>query len=214
MSEFKRMSSNLTEDNSSSLHTLDLAITQNNQVSEYLAKVSKGQRISIQSVLGSQFFIRLAEKSRSVFWIRSADYKIQLYVSPAYEEIWGRPCNYAIDYPEKWADDLHPEDRKKLEDQLELRNSSASLETRYDEQYRIIRPDGTVRWIKDSSFPVYDDDGNCIGFAGIAEDITQEKKYQESLIEAKKRAEAASETKSEFLAAVNHELRTPLTQVC
>ncbi len=169
---------------------------------------------SLNTVLNSQYFIRLAEKSCNVFWIRSADYSIQLYVSPAYETIWGRSRQYLYKHPESWDSYIHPEDCQRMALKVGERSEELVMhETIYNEHYRIIRPDGEIRFIKDTSFPIFDDEDNCIGFAGIAEDVTREQAYEQSLIEAKERAESANRAKSEFLAMISHELRIPLSGI-
>lgn len=159
------------------------------------------------------FVFRLAEKSCSVFWIRSTDYNQQIYVSPAYETIWGRSCQSLYDHPEKFNDFLFPDDRERLNIAIAARKPEVHPQTIYQESYRIIRPDGEIRWIKDTSYPIYNRQGEHIGFAGIAEDVTKEKQREIALMEAKERAEAANQAKANFLATVSHELRTPLNGV-
>lgn len=75
----------------------------------------------------------------------------------------------------------------------------------------LIRPDGTQIVMLVSKVPLRDKYGDCIGVLGISTEITERKKMENDLLEAKNRAEAANKAKSEFFAAINHELRTPLT---
>lgn len=166
-----------------------------------------------EEVLSSELFTLIAQKSRSVFWIRGTDYKKQIYVSPAYEKIWGRSCESLYAHPEEWSNFLHPDDRERMKSEFQERNIHTALTSSFDEVFRIIRPNGEIRWVKDNAFPIHDKEGNHIGFAGISEDITEEKLYEQSLIEAKDKAEVANIAKSEFLATISHELRIPLTGI-
>lgn len=163
----------------------------------------------------SQFLPKLAERmEKSVFWVRDASLREQLYISSGYEKIWGRSAEDLYKNPSAWGETVLPEDRKHrtVADMLNLLEKYGK-ETRYEDLYRIKRPDDTIRWIKDTSFPIYDENGTCIGFAGIAEDLTKEKQYEQELRAAKERAEIANEAKSEFILNMSHDLRTPLNGI-
>ena len=127
---------------------------------------------------GEQRLLQLAEHICEVLWV--VDFKIQrvLYVSPAYERIWGRPCESLYQDMRSFIDAIHPEDRQPFLDGYEdqVRNPR-SRETKY----RVIRPDGSIRWIQDRSFPVLDAAGEVHRFVGIAEDITKRKRAEERL---------------------------------
>ena len=83
----------------------------------------------------------------------------------------------------------------------------------YDEEYRVIRPDGTVRWVRDRGFVIKAPDGVIGRLVGIASDTTERKQAEEELRDAKEVAELATRAKDHFLAVLSHELRTPLTPV-
>ncbi|MEJ6487274.1 PAS domain S-box protein [Nostoc punctiforme UO1] len=93
-------------------------------------------------------FRTFAENTHAVIWIASPDSFRTLYVSPAYEKVWGRSCQSLLEQPESWIDNVHPDDReliaKAVKQQLSGERASA--------EYRISRPDGSVRWIWDRSF--------------------------------------------------------------
>ncbi|MGF2035805.1 MAG: PAS domain S-box protein [Nostoc sp. CmiVER01] len=134
-------------------------------------------------------FRTIAENVHAVIWIASADSFRTLYVSPAYEKIWGRSCQYLLEHPESWIETVHPDDRERTSKaaKQQLSGESASIE------YRILRPDGSVRWIWDRSFTVYNDQGKVQYYGGIAEDITERKLAEESLQESEARLSLALE---------------------
>jgi PAS domain S-box-containing protein len=115
-------------------------------------------------------FKELAEAIREVFWVTSADTSVIHYVSPAYEEIWGRSCASIYENPMSFVDGIHPEDRPRVLKTLEQKKSEA-----FEHEYRVVRPDGTVRWIYDRGFPIRDHSGHVTRVVGIAEDITSRK---------------------------------------
>jgi PAS domain S-box-containing protein len=163
----------------------------------------------------SRFFKFFAEKIQSVFWVRDTKMNRQLYLSPAYEKIWGRPREHLYQDPDSWIDTLVPEDRDgpHAAETLVKESEKNESDTHAEKRYRIKRPDGEIRWIKDTSFPIYDDKKEFLGFAGIAEDITKYVLHDQELQEAKERAETANQAKANFLAMMSHELRTPLNAV-
>ena len=127
-------------------------------------------------------FRQLAENIHEVFWITDlAEHRI-IYVSPAYEVIWGRTCASLYEAPETWLHSIRPEDRERVEQA----NSRKLAEGGYDEEYRIIRPDGTERWIRDRAFPVRAANGSVVRCVGVAEDITESKKLQEQFFRAQR----------------------------
>jgi len=117
-------------------------------------------------------FRMLAENITDVLWITSSDLNQMHYVSPAYEQIWGRKAKDLYLHPHEWFDTILLEDRTHVFEvfaKLMKDESSVSVE------YRIARPDGTVRWIHDRGFQVRDARGALIRLSGIASDITDRK---------------------------------------
>jgi PAS domain S-box-containing protein len=122
-------------------------------------------------------FRQLAESVKEVFWICSVDGREIFYVSPAFEEIWQRPVEALYRRPLEWLTFVHPADRDQMEAALRNRNAEAE----FDQTYRIMRPDGSVRWVRDRGFPVRDEQGRTFRFAGISEDITERRLVEEAL---------------------------------
>jgi PAS domain S-box-containing protein len=116
-------------------------------------------------------FQQMADSIRDVFFLGEADSNRMLYVNPAYEEIWGRSREGLYANPESWADSIHPDDRASTGEKYTEGMSTGKFEY----EYRIVRPDGSIRWIQLRGFPVRDDAGRIARIAGVAEDITERK---------------------------------------
>ncbi len=132
-------------------------------------------------------FRQLAESIREVFWLGDPAKNQVLYISPGYESIWGRSCESLYAAPTSWIEAIHPDDRERIWHAATTKQSAGT----YDEEYRILAPDGSVRWIHDRAFPVLNDQGQIYRIAGIAEDITENKQTEEALRESEDRFEKA-----------------------
>lgn len=127
-------------------------------------------------------FRQLAENIREVFWLTDITKTQVLYISPAFERIWGISCKAVQESPRLWLQSIHPEDRPRVEDRAHKRQATSD----YDEEYRIVLPDGTIRWIHDRAFPVQDENGVIYRIAGIAEDITARRSLEAQFRQAQK----------------------------
>ncbi|HYY58137.1 MAG TPA: PAS domain S-box protein [Pyrinomonadaceae bacterium] len=127
-------------------------------------------------------FRQLAENIREVFWMRTPGIEEILYVSPAYESVWGMTREIAYKEPRSFLDAIHPEDRQRTVSVMETEQWRG-----FEIEYRIVRPDGRVRWIWDRGFPVKDESGATYRIAGIAEDITDRKRAEQELRESEER---------------------------
>jgi PAS domain S-box-containing protein len=145
-------------------------------------------------------FRQLADNIREVFWITDVDKNKMIYVSPAYEQIWARKIEQLYASPRDWIDAIHPEDRERITD------AALSKQTlgKYDEEYRIVRPDGSVRWIQDRAFPVYGDSGKVYRVVGIAEDITDRKQIWDALRESEERKSAIMRVALDAIITIDH----------
>jgi two-component system, cell cycle sensor histidine kinase and response regulator CckA len=126
-------------------------------------------------------FRQMAENIDSVFWLSDPETTRSLYVSPAVERIWGRPASDFMEDARAWTNSLHPDDRDDAVARLERGGDHPSEAT-----YRIIRPDGGVRWIRDRIFPVKDEAGLVVRIAGMAEDVTAERHLEDQLRQAQR----------------------------
>ena len=129
-------------------------------------------------------FRQLAENIHDLFWIKTPDFKRVLYLSPVYERMSGRSVEARCqdtDY-EPFLKTIHPEDRERMEQIMERAEGKE-----FDIEFRIVRADGSVRWIRDRGFPIRDQSGQVYRIAGIANDITERKLAEEALRESEER---------------------------
>ncbi len=127
-------------------------------------------------------FRQVVENIREVFWMSDMDTKQVLYVSPGYEQVWGRPCAELYKTPRAWTEAIHPEDRERVLAAVNVKLAGGG----YNEEYRITRPDGSVRWILDRGFPVKGENLGSRRIVGIAEDITERKQTEEKFLRAQR----------------------------
>ena len=127
-------------------------------------------------------FRDLADNIRDVFWIWDVKRHRLLYVSQTYEQVWGRPPAQIHVHDFDWLDAVHPDDHDRVSEAF-YRDAPAGT---YREEFRIVRPDGDVRWVHDRGFPVADTDGEVQRIAGIAEDITERRQLEHQLRQSQK----------------------------
>ena len=137
-----------------------------------------GRKLAEQKLRESeQRFRRLAETIEDVFWMAPADSSSIMYVSPAFEKVWGRSAEALYEKPTLWLDAVHHEDLLHVNEALEALAGG----TPYNMEYRIIKPDGSLAWIHDRGYPHTDETGRVVLTTGVATDITSRKKAEESL---------------------------------
>lgn len=120
----------------------------------------------------------IASAIQEAFFVVSSDWKKVYYMSPAYEEIYGKSIDELYLNPVAWFDAIHPEDKAVIKEKTFEYVKNNLFEGFPD--YRICRADGSVRWISTRLFPVMDEKGRLVRITGFAEDIT-ERKYAEDL---------------------------------
>jgi PAS domain S-box-containing protein len=128
-------------------------------------------------------FRQLAEHITDVFWVADPRGGKVLYASSAYETIWGRTCRSLYDDLGSFLEGVHPGDRERVRAAVESLARGRCM----DEEYRVVRPDGSERWVWDRGFPIRDDAGGVVRVAGIAEDITGRKQADSALQQSEQR---------------------------
>ena len=136
------------------------------------------KRIAEELRESEERFRQLAENIEAVFWMTDVQDDRVLYVSPGYEMIFGRPRTELYQSARSWLELVHPEDKDRVSKAIAKR-----VKGRYHEEYRILREDGSIRWIRELAFPVKDNGGRVYRVAGIAEDITEIKRAENLILE-------------------------------
>ncbi|MDY6954784.1 MAG: PAS domain-containing protein [Thermodesulfobacteriota bacterium] len=121
-------------------------------------------------------FRLLAENINDAFWMSTPGIDKMIYVSPAYEAIWGRSRDSLYKSPQSFMEAIHPEDRDRVQAGLEGHAKGS-----WNFEYRIIQPDGSIRWINDRGFPIQNEQGDLAKMCGVATDITERKQAEEAL---------------------------------
>jgi PAS domain S-box-containing protein len=145
-----------------------------------LEDITERKRAEKELHKSEQNFRLMAETIQDVFWMGNVGGGEIVYVSPAYEEIWGRSLDSIYNSPESFFEAIHPEDRQRVAATISAGQFS---EGGFDYEYRIIRPDGAVRWIHDRGFPIRNQQGEIQLFTGLASDITERKQAEEAIKE-------------------------------
>jgi PAS domain S-box-containing protein len=124
-----------------------------------------------------QDFHQMAVNIQEIFWVIDAETKKATFVNPAYETITGRSCQSLIEESSSYETVIHPEDRPHVVARIE----KAAQKGHFDERFRIVRPDGEIRWVWMRGFPRRDANGNIARLGGTALDITALKKAEDQV---------------------------------
>ena len=145
-------------------------------------------------------FREMAEHISEAFWLYDWDKREVIYTSPAYESIWGRPIEDLYARDNEWAESVHPDDLEYARASFEKIAHTGGGEER---EYRIVQPDGSVRWVSDRGFAIRNENGQVVRIAGIAKDITKRKQAEVALRESEERFRELAELMPETIFEVN-----------
>ena len=178
------------------------------------------ERLAAKSMAESDLrFRQMADHITDVFFLQSLDSTEIYYVSPAFEHIWGRSCASLYANPVSWTETIHPDDRH-----YALPQTRESGGAGFDYEYRIIRPDGEIRWIQTRGFPILDAAGEPYRTAGVCTDITERRQaadevrrlnasLEQTVDERTAELQAANKELEAFDYSVSHDLRAPIRHV-
>ncbi|MCY1064219.1 PAS domain S-box protein [Nannocystis sp. RBIL2] len=172
--------------------------------------VSARKRAEWALLESEERFRQIAATIDEAFWLMEFSPRWRfVYVSPGWEHAWRRAPEELYGDPTLWTRAIHPDDRVAAENsQREL--VAGAVDSR-DLEYRVVRPDGAVQWIRDRGTLIRDAVGRPWRAAGIAEDITERKLAERERERLVADLQVAIAVRDDFLSVASHELRTPLT---
>ncbi len=173
------------------------------RISDFLALSIQRKRFERALKQSEERFKQIADNIQDVFWSMEPETGRYAYVSPGYEKIWGKDREELYADSTAWMEPIVPDDREKVRDSFALFLEEGIP---YEVEYRIVRPDGALRWIWDRAVAIRDDKGMTEGVAGLAQDITRRKMDQ-------LRQKDLMDEIREFAYIVSHDLRAPLTNI-
>ena len=154
-------------------------------------------------------FRQLTDNIPDVFFVSAADLSRILYISPAYERMWGQPLEQIYKDPRAFLEPVHPDDVGALMAAIERVQQGETCEV----QFRLVLRDGTVRSILDRIVPVRDAAGTVYRMAGVARDVTEQLAAREAERRAREETDRMAAAKMAFLANMSHEIRTPMSGI-
>lgn len=159
---------------------------------------------------GEERLRQLTEHIKEVFWVSAPDQSEIFYVSPLYETVWGRSCASLFENPRSLWNAVHPLDRERL-----LTHPSEADGAGFQGECRIVRPDNSVRWVRTRTFPIRNQYGEILRLAGVAEDITEQKRVEEALTKTERQFRVSSRMESigTLAGGIAHDFNNILTAI-
>jgi len=162
------------------------------------------QRQAERALESNEALMRLVlDRADEIFWLRDLDTGKFLFVSDGLRRVWGHPIGPFLDDPRSWADIVHPKDRQRIANRCQEHCTADPGE----DEYRILRADGTIRWVWERWFPVLDSSGRVSTMVGIALDVTLRREAEEQ------RLAAAEKHKDTIVREIHHRIKNHLQGV-
>jgi len=151
-------------------------------VTAIVRDVSERERMAAERLESEARFCELATSIRELFWLSNPARTSLDYVSPAFERIFGRPARLGVEGTRDWSAALHTSDRARFEAAYREVAGADACEL----EYRILRPDGAVRWLRDRASLVRNAQGEVVRLAGVTEDVTERRELEAQLRQTQK----------------------------
>lgn len=188
--------------------TLDVFYGSLEEIKKALANTQAALQYSEQERRKEEaYFRQISENIDEALWLSKPNQNHAFFVNTAYENIWGRSAKDIYSNPNSFIDSIHPEDRERVTGLFTKDNPQ-----NYEVKYRIIRPDGTIRWVHDRIFPIFNEDGVVYRIAGISSDITDSKLAEKAQLDLNLEREKVKLMR-EFVGEASHDLKSPLTSI-
>jgi PAS domain S-box-containing protein len=169
--------------------------------------ITERKRAEEELRLSEERFRTLADSAPVGIFLTNAE-GLGTYVNGCFRELTGIPPDEPLG--EGFSRVLHPEDRERV---LSAWQGAVSAASEHSDRFRIIAPDGRLRFLEVRGVPLRGPEDELSGFIGVLTDITAQVEAQAATATARDEALEASRLKSEFLANMSHEIRTPLNAV-
>lgn len=153
------------------------------QHSQLQEEMARSRRATEQLLESEGRFRQLAENLHDVFFLIDPADTRMLYISPAYETVWRRSCASLYAQPQSWKESIHPDDVAVIaaDETRRLGDIASGGSGSFDYQFRVVLPDGEIRWIHSRGFPIFNETGEAYRIAGIAADVTQQVLQQQAI---------------------------------
>lgn len=178
-----------------------------------MSDVTEGKATERALVANELRFQQLVHHIHEGFWVMSRLDERFAYLSPAVERILACPLEVLHTRPEAWLERVEASDREALRAARRRVLDGGPENVGFDETYRIRRPDGSVRWIRDRGTPVVDAKGDVYRLAGAISDVTELQEAQAALLERTEALTASNQALTEFAHVASHDLQEPLRMV-
>ena len=159
--------------------------------------MTESQRAEAALRESEEKFRQLANSIDEGFWLISLAPERLLYINAAFERIWGLPAASLYAETRAAMNSIHPQQRETIQRQFD--DWLAGRVDEYEVEYRIVRPDGSIRWIHDHAARIYDEKGQLYRASGIVRDITGRKLAEEAIRESESRYRLLAENSSDLI---------------
>lgn len=119
-------------------------------------------------------FRQLIRSIKEVFWLRDIETDRLLFISDSYQKVFGKPKSTLLKDNSSWSDHIHPEDKDRVRKAYETQ----AFEGEFNQDYRILMKDGSIKWLNSRVFPIENEQGKVVRLSGFTEDITVKKEQE------------------------------------